>query len=89
MSDNFSETKPKLPSHFAYSVEDGNDDNTHWQKIGAAWPAKGDGLSLKLNALPLDGRVVLRSREELERIRNERAQQSDKLVQSNHEIGSP
>lgn len=74
MSDNFSENKPKLPSHIAYTVEDGKDDKTHWQKIGAAWPAKGGGLSLKLNAVPIDGRVALRSREELEKMRAERAQ---------------
>ncbi len=70
--DNFSQNKPKLPSHIAYSVEDGKGDKNHWQKIGAAWPTKDGGLSLKLNALPLDGRVSLRSREELERMRAQR-----------------
>jgi hypothetical protein len=74
MSDNFSEKKTTLPSYIAYSVEEGKDNNNHWQKIGAAWESKGGGLSLKLNALPLDGRVALRSREELERLRAERQQ---------------
>lgn len=74
MSDNFNENKPKLPSHIAYSVETGNDDKNHWQKIGAAWPAKDGGLSLQLNALPIDGKIALRSREELERMRAERQQ---------------
>jgi len=69
---NFSENKPKLPSHIAYSVEEGKDEKNHWQKIGAAWPTKGGGLSLKLNAIPIDGRIALRSREELERMRAQR-----------------
>ena len=72
MSENFSEKKPKLPSYIAYTVEEGKGDQNHWQKIGAAWDTKGGGLSLKLNALPLDGKVALRSREELERLRAER-----------------
>ncbi len=74
MSDNFDENKPKLPSHIAYSVEEGQGDKNHWQKIGAAWPAKDGGLSLQLNAIPINGRIALRSREELERMRAERQQ---------------
>lgn len=74
MSDNFSEKKPKQPSHIAYSVDESNG-TQHWQKIGAAWPAKGDGLSL--NSIPLDGKVALRSREELERMRAERQQSNE------------
>lgn len=70
--DQFSQNKPKLPSHIAYSVEEGNGDKNHWQKIGAAWPSKDGGLSLKLNAIPIDGRIALRSREELERMRSAR-----------------
>ena len=76
MTDNFSEQKPKLPSYIAYTVDKSND-TQHWQKIGAAWPAKGGGLSLKLNAIPIDGNVALRSREELERMRAERQQSNE------------
>lgn len=68
----------KQPSYVAYSVEDGKDDKSHWQRIGAAWPAKGDGLNLKLNAIPVDGRVVLRPREELDRMRAEREPSPEK-----------
>ena len=75
--DDFSKNKPKLPSHIAYSVEAGKDDKSHWHKVGAAWPAKDGGLSLKLNAMPIDGRVMLRSREELERMRSERKQSQE------------
>ncbi len=74
MSENFTQKKPQRPSFIAYSVQEGKDDNSHWQKIGAAWPAKGGGLSLKLNAVPLDGNIALRSREELEKMRAERQQ---------------
>lgn len=74
MSDNFTENKPKLPSHIAYSIEEGQGDKNHWQKIGAAWPAKNGGLSLQLSAIPIDGKIALRSREELERMRAERQQ---------------
>ena len=81
MSDNFTENKSKLPSHIAYSVESGNGDKEHWQKIGAAWPAKDDGLSLQLKALPLDGKIALRSREELERMRAEKQQQAQGQTQ--------
>ena len=76
MSDNFSENKSKLPSHIAYTVDESNGVQ-HWQKIGAAWPTKGDGLSLKLNSIPLDGKVALRSREELERMRAEKKQANE------------
>lgn len=80
--DNFTERNTKMPSHIAYSVEEGKGDKNHWQKIGAAWPAKNDGLTLKLNAIPLDGVVSLRSREELERLRAERQQsREDKPIQ--------
>jgi len=81
MTDNFTENKSKLPSHIAYSVESGNGDKDHWQKIGAAWLAKDDGLSLELKALPLDGKVALRSREELERMRAEKQQQGQGQTQ--------
>lgn len=81
MSDNFTENKLKLPSHIAYSVTEGSDDKNHWQKIGAAWPAKDGGLSLQLNAFPIDGKIALRSREELERMRAER-QQAPEQIQS-------
>lgn len=72
MSDDFSEDKPKLPSHIAYIVEDGKDDRSHWHRAGAAWPTKDGGLSVKLSALPVSGRLNLRLRDEVERLRAER-----------------
>jgi hypothetical protein len=54
MSDN----KPTL---YAYTVRDrGRNRPSIWTRIGAAWPhEKGNGLTITLDALPLDGRIVL------------------------------
>jgi len=87
--DNFTEDTPKLPSHYAYNVEKGTDNKNHWQKIGAAWPAKNGGLSLQLNAMPLDGRVALRSREALERMREDREQTQQTQDQKQSQEPSP
>ena len=80
-TDDFSESKSNRPSHIAYSVEAGKDDKGHWHKIGAAWPTKGDGLNLQLTAIPLDGKIALRSREELEKMRAERDSQAGAQTQ--------
>jgi hypothetical protein len=51
----------KKPTLIAYTVKDrGKGQNAIWTRIGAAWPhGSGNGLSIQLNALPLDGRIVL------------------------------
>ncbi|MCK0197376.1 hypothetical protein MWN34_10675 [Ancylobacter sp. 6x-1] len=41
---------------------EGKDDKVHWKTIGAAFPAKsGEGWDLVLDALPIDGRIYLRT----------------------------
>lgn len=82
-NENFSE-KSKKPSHYAYIVSEGKDDQSHWTKIGAAWPAKDNGLTLTLDALPRTGVVQLRSREQLEKMRAERAAKEQERA---HDIG--
>ena len=49
--------QPKL---IAYAVRDGNgpDGKGFWTRIGAAWSSK-SGFSVQLDAVPLDGRIVL------------------------------
>ncbi len=52
------------PTHKVLAVSDRSDsDNgnkSYWTRIGAAWPAKnGRGLSIVLDALPLNGRLVV------------------------------
>ncbi len=73
--DNFSE-KTNQPSHIAYTVKNGKGEQNHWTKIGAAWPSKDDGLTLQLDAIPRGGTVQLRSREQLERMREQRAEKT-------------
>lgn len=54
----------KDPAYIAWNVT-GSDDKTFWQKIGACWPHQdGKGLSLQLEVLPINGRIVLRQPQE-------------------------
>ncbi len=53
------------PTHIAYQVEDGDQDEDtskgRWTEVGAVWPHKdGKGYSITLRALPVNGRLVLR-----------------------------
>jgi hypothetical protein len=49
------------PALYAYAVKDrGRSKKAIWTRIGAAWPhEKGKGFTIELEALPLDGRLVL------------------------------
>ena len=53
----------KRPFMFAYTVkpiEDGR--KSVWNKIGAAWSHKdGQGYEVRMDAYPVDGRIVLRT----------------------------
>ena len=51
----------KKPTLIAYSVKErGQSQKAIWTRIGAAWPhSTGSGLSIQLDALPIDGRIVL------------------------------
>jgi len=51
------------PHYVAYTIREGKEkeDKGYWLDIGAAWPTKdGKGFILQLDALPVNGRVVLR-----------------------------
>ena len=53
-------TKSK-PAFALYSVQ-GDAEKSHWSRIGAAWAHRdGNGFSIKLDAIPLSGRIVMRS----------------------------
>ena len=58
-------TTTNRPTYGVYQVEEGKGDRKgFWTKVGAAWPHdKGDGFSIKLTCLPLDGRLVVRKLE--------------------------
>jgi len=48
------------PTHRLYIVT-GTGKSATWRDIGAAWPNKdGKGFSLALDALPIQGRIVMR-----------------------------
>lgn len=51
----------KQPSLIAYTVKNRRKGQKPiWTRIGAAWPhGSGTGLSIELEALPVDGRLVL------------------------------
>lgn len=62
-----SNTKPKNKPEFALFSVQGEGDAARWSRIGAAWPHKdGSGFSIKLESLPLSGRIVMR-REDAEK----------------------
>lgn len=46
------------PDLIVYTVS-GEGDKAFWTRIGAAWKNSKGGFSIKLNALPLDGSLVL------------------------------
>jgi hypothetical protein len=49
------------PSFIAYAVRQRNDgEKAVWTAIGVAWPHKKDvGFNIELEAMPLEGRIVL------------------------------
>lgn len=51
------------PDFIAYSVKDkGHNVKPYWHRIGAAWANKeGNGFTIDLESLPLEGRIVLLS----------------------------
>ena len=54
------DTNQNRPSHRLFTVN-GDGDHARWTDIGVAWATRdGNGFTLCLNALPLNGRVVMR-----------------------------
>lgn len=55
------------PTHTAYTVRDrGEDRKAFWARIGSAWVNKDGSFNVQLDALPLDGKIVLRLRKDNE-----------------------
>lgn len=48
----------KQPELLAYAVEE-REGKSYYSKIGAAWPTQNGGFSVRLKALPIDGKLVL------------------------------
>lgn len=52
------QTTGAKPTHRIYCVV-GDGEQASWTPIGAAWPHKdGDGFNIRLDAVPLQGRIV-------------------------------
>jgi len=57
-----SNTTIKTPDFIAYKVQEGGDNKNHWNRIGAAWKhADEEGLNIVLHAVPLSGKITLRT----------------------------
>lgn len=55
------------PTHTCYTVRDrGEHRKPFWVAIGSAWTNKDGSFTLRLDALPLDGEIVVRTRKEPE-----------------------
>lgn len=49
------------PSHRVYAVRDRDNDDAFWTRIGSVFPHQdGKGFNVIFDALPVDGRAVLR-----------------------------
>lgn len=60
MSDTTANRPHNSPSHRLFNVT-GDGDNARWTDIGVAWATKdGKGYTLTLNAIPVNGRIVMR-----------------------------
>ena len=54
-------TETNSPAFMLYRV-DGNGPEARWTKIGAAWPNRdGKGFNILCDAVPLQGRIVMRA----------------------------
>jgi hypothetical protein len=81
--DNRNEKARVKPSHIAYQVRE-NGDKSYFNNIGAAFPHKdGNGFNVRLDALPKDGNITLRSFEE--RLKDARTQGSENAKDRGYE----
>ena len=55
----------KMPSHYAYQVNESQDGKSFFNRVGAAFAHKdGEGYNIVLDAVPVDGRITLRTPQE-------------------------
>ena len=67
------ENTHKKPSFIAYQVNEGQDGKSHFNRVGAAFEhGDGAGHNILLDALPVNGRITLRTpQERLDDMRSE------------------
>jgi hypothetical protein len=51
--------KGQKPDFGVFVSREGNDQKTYYTRIGSAWRVANDGISIKLDALPIGGEAVL------------------------------
>jgi hypothetical protein len=49
----------KKPDYAVYVSRKGSDEKNYYTRIGSAWEVANDGISIKLDALPVGGEMVL------------------------------
>jgi hypothetical protein len=56
----------KKPTHIVWQVL-GEGEKSCWVRLGAAWPNRdGKGMTIEFDAFPVDRRIVLREKEQIE-----------------------
>ena len=62
---NANDTTPKTPSYIAYQVREQAEGQSYFNRVGAAFEHKdGEGHTIHVDAMPIDGRIVLRTPKE-------------------------
>jgi hypothetical protein len=60
-TNNQTPTKSAKPALIAYHVRDGKNEKGYFTRIGVAFPHKdGNGFTLLIETVPLDGKITLR-----------------------------
>jgi hypothetical protein len=49
----------KKPDYAVYVTREGRDNKTYYTRVGSAWRVANDGISIRLDALPVGGECVL------------------------------
>ncbi|WP_300379457.1 hypothetical protein [Henriciella sp.] len=64
----------KRPSFDAFHVKEGADDKSYFNRVGVAFAHRdGEGHTIQLDSVPVDGRIILRTpKERLEDAREEK-----------------
>ncbi len=70
----------KQPNLVAFTSTE-NNGYTNWYKIGVAWRNDNDSTFIKLGATPVSGNLLLRPREEVEKLREQRNAQAQEKSQ--------
>lgn len=62
MSEQHEQPTSNAPSYIAYQVREGKSNSKgFWTRIGVAWTSRDEkGFVIQLNAVPLDGKIILR-----------------------------